>query len=223
MSRALADARVHGYASEMFAEAERRLFTVDEVFRMVDAGVLDEDEHVELLEGELVMVPPQGLEHAARLVALNMRLVPLYVGSALVRVQMPLEVDRHSMPEPDLAIVRPTPGRFPRGPDALVVMELSWTSQRLDRRKAAIYARGGVPRYWWIDLEARRVVVHTAPDGDTYREQQVLRVGETIVLPGIEAPLAVDELVQPGSDAPRAGDARRGRGDTRATAPFSRR
>ncbi|MFO0681171.1 MAG: Uma2 family endonuclease [Sandaracinus sp.] len=182
----------------MLAETERRLFTVDEVLRMVDAGVLDEDEHVELLEGELVMVPPQGLEHTSRLVAMTMRLVPLYVGSALVRVQMPLHLDPHSMPEPDLAIVRSTPGRFPRGPDALVVMEVSWTSQRLDRHKAAIYARGGVPRYWWIDLEARRIVVHTAPEGDTYREQQVLGAGATITLPAIEVPLAVDELVQPG-------------------------
>lgn len=182
----------------MLAEMERRLFTVEEVLRMVDAGVLDEDEHVELLDGELVMVPPQGLEHASRLVALNMRLVPLYVGTALVRVQMPLHVDRHSMPEPDLAIVLPTPGRFPRGPDALVVMELSWTSQRLDRRKAAIYARGGVPRYWWIDLEARRIVVHTGPEGDTYREQEVLGAGATIALPAIEVRLPIDELVQPG-------------------------
>lgn len=182
----------------MLAELERRPFTVDEVFRMVDAGVLAPDEHVELLEGELVMVPPQGLEHTSKLTQLTMKLVPLYVGTALVRIQMPLHIDSLSLPEPDLAIVLPTPGRHPRGPDALVVMEVSWTSQRLDRRKVAIYARGDVPRYWWIDLDARRIVVHTAPDGDTYREQQVLGAGETITLPAIDVPLPVEELAQPG-------------------------
>ena len=163
---------------------ERRRFTIDEVARMVDAGVLGEDEPLELIEGELIVVPPQGPEHAERVTRLTMLLAPRYVGRADVRVQCPLDLDAINQPEPDLAVVHPTPGRHPRGADVLVVIEISKSSQALDRTKVGLYARGGVPIYWRIDLVARRVEEHTHPTAaGEYGVTRVYGARDTIALP----------------------------------------
>src|SRR5258708_3596992 len=91
---------------------ERRLFSADEVLRMVEAGILGEDEHVELLEGELVVTPPQGPAHAAVLSDVGERLRQAYGETCHIRSQTPLAGDSHSLPEPDLAVVRGKPRDF---------------------------------------------------------------------------------------------------------------
>ena len=143
------------------ADVQRRRFTVDEVNRMVEEGILGEDEPVELLEGELVIVSPQDPRHAACLVTLTERLAEAYRGVAHVRPQVPLDARPHSLPEPDLAVVKGRPGdysdRHPSGGDALLVIEIARTSRPIDRRKAGIYAGAGVPVYWLVDLAARQV------------------------------------------------------------------
>ena len=181
------------------SDLPRRRFTVDEVNQMVEQGILGEDEHVELLEGELVVMSPQGPPHAARVSDLLQKLIHAYQGVAHLRSQAPLEVRPYSLPEPDAAVIRGEPldykQRHPIGSDALLVVEVARTSQRIDRRKVGIYAAAQVPAYWLIDLPKNQIEAFAKPAHGTYEQHRVLTVGEEIELPGIDVRWPVADLV----------------------------
>lgn len=151
---------------------ERRRFTVEEVERMVDAGLLAEDEPIQLIEGEFIVMSPQGPEHSMSVGELAGRLHEAYRGIGHVRPQCPIHATDTSLPEPDLAVVRGVPRdygkRHPRGSDVLLVVEIAKTSQAIDRVKARVYAAASVPEYWIVDLVARRVDVHREPGAAGY-------------------------------------------------------
>jgi Uma2 family endonuclease len=132
--------------------------------RMVESGALA-DVRVELLDGLLVDMTPQGEVHAC----VNQRLMWLCSARIeLLRVQMPLSVAEGWMPEPDVALAEHDPDWTRRPSTALLVVEVSVSSQAIDRRKALAYARAGVPRYWLVDLPAGVVLAHTEPSDDAY-------------------------------------------------------
>jgi Uma2 family endonuclease len=154
---------------------------------MVDGGILREDEPLELIDGELVVVSPQGPAHAARVAYLTHRLQDVYRQRAHVRAQLPVDLRPHNLPEPDLAIVAGDPRayrqRHPGQLDVWLAVEVARTSQALDRRKIAIYGAAGIPVYWLIDLENGRIEVFSDPVGGGYASQEVLRTGDSLELP----------------------------------------
>jgi Putative restriction endonuclease len=115
---------------------------------MVEAGVIGPDEPLELLEGRLVLVSPQGPPHASLVGALAEKLRAAYGAGHAVREEKPLELP-DSLPGPDVAVVHGAQldyaARHPNAGDALLVVEVAVTSQALDHEKARIYARAGVP------------------------------------------------------------------------------
>ncbi|MBI3932799.1 MAG: Uma2 family endonuclease [Acidobacteria bacterium] len=176
---------------------QRRL-TVDEYHRMTEAGILNEDDHVEMVEGLLVAMTPQGRSHAViiqRLTALLVRALPETYG---VLPQLPLTLGGHSEPEPDMAVVdareAEATGHHPH--TALLVVEIAGDSLRYDRTiKAALYAEAGIPEYWIFDVEARRVEVRRDPDVEARRYRTLVTLGpeDTLVcgsLAGVSIPLA---------------------------------
>ena len=179
----------------------RRRFTVDEYHRMAEAGILDEDDRVELLDGEIVEMTPIGPRHAGGVKRLN-RLFTARLGErAIVDVQNPVVLDPHWEPQPDLTLLRPREdfytGSHPRPEDVLLVVEVGETSLERDRGlKLAAYARARVPEVWWLDLpgEALEVCRDPAPDG--YRDVRRLGRGERVApvaFPDLE--LTADELL----------------------------
>jgi Uma2 family endonuclease len=178
---------------------DRRLFSAAEVLRMVDEGILADDEPVELLEGELLVTPPQGPSHAAVVSDLDERLAGAYRPGCHVRAQCPLGGAVDSLPEPDLAVVRGKPRDYlashPKGDQIVLVVEVARTSQAFDRRKVRVYAKIGVPVYWLVDLEGRRLEVRSTPDGDDYRVTRILREGESAALPEIAIAWEVGSLL----------------------------
>jgi len=112
--------------------AIRRL-TADEAIRMVDAGILGEDEPVELLDGVLVEMSPQGPEHADAIAMFSDRLRAAYAGRAQIREEKPLAIGAYSLPEPDFAVVGGRAGvyahRHPTGADTALVIEMAWSFQ----------------------------------------------------------------------------------------------
>ncbi len=155
-----------------------RALTIADVDAMVAAGILGEDDRVELLEGALVEMSPQSEAHAYAIRRLTMLLAPAAAAADLILlVQLPLLVgSSRSRPEPDLAIVPDGP-RDRHGSDAVLAVEVSVSSRRIDLGpKARIFATAGVPEYWVLDIEGRELVVHRAPGADGYAE--VERFGE---------------------------------------------
>ena len=117
-------------------QGRQRRITVDEYHRMIAAGILGEDEHVQLIAGTLVAMTPQGGPHARVIQRLNRLLVRAVGDDLVVRPQLPLTLVDDSEPEPDLAVVRARDAesgeRHPR--TALLVVEVAGESLPLDRR-----------------------------------------------------------------------------------------
>ncbi len=144
--------------------------TVEIYERMVDAGILGEDDRVELLNGLLSEMSPQGEQHSGLLEWLSVAMIrAIDPDIASVRVQMPLRFASFSVPEPDLAIVEPGVKTHALPAGAMLAIEIAVSSRRLDLgTKAEIYAAAGVGEYWVIDIPARVVHVHDAPSSAGY-------------------------------------------------------
>ena len=179
----------------------RRRFTVDEYHRMAEAGILGEDDRVELLDGEVVEMTPIGPRHAGGVNRLN-RIFTARLGErAVVCVQNPIVLGRHWEPQPDLVLLRPRDdfytGAHPRPGDVLLTVEIAETSLEGDRRvKVPAYARSGVPEAWLLDLPGDRLEAHRDPGPEGYRDVRALARGERVApeaLPDLE--LSVDELL----------------------------
>jgi Uma2 family endonuclease len=183
-------------------EPPRRPFTADEVFRMVDTGILAEDEPVELIGGELIVVSPQGPAHPSLTAHLRQLLELAYAGSHHVRDHSPVYGGAQSLPEPDLALTRGVATDYlealPGPSDVDLVVEISLTNQRLAREKAAIYAAAGYPTYWLLDVPRRRLELRSGLTTDgTYQRTELLAEDATVPLPTLERSLRVTDLLPP--------------------------
>lgn len=110
----------------------RRSFTVEEYYRMAQAGILTEDDRVELIEGEIIKMTPLGSRHAACVDRLTQLFSARIRGQAIVRVQNPIRLSERSEPQPDLALLRFRPDFYatahPGPQDVLMVVEVAETS-----------------------------------------------------------------------------------------------
>lgn len=177
---------------------KRHKLDVDDYYRMAEAGILAEDDRVELIDGEIIDMLPIGWDHAASVNGLAQALITACAGRAIVSVQNPIRIDHHNQPQPDFAILRLRPDNYrtgePPGPaDTLLLVEVADSSLRFDRAiKRPLYARAGIAEYWIVDLSRRVVDVHRSPVGDTYTESSSHGAHETIALacaPDIVVPL----------------------------------
>lgn len=185
----------------MAVQLLRRRFSVEEYHRMTRAGILSEDDRVELIEGEIMEMAPIGSRHAACVDRLN-RLFSQRAGEwAIVRVQNPIRLGEHSEPQPDLTLLKPSPDFYAQdhpGPkDVLLVVEVAETSAEVDREvKVPLYARTGLPEVWLVDLAEELIEVYRKLGLQGYQEVQRLRRGQHLAsqaLPGLE--LAVDDVL----------------------------
>ena len=146
-----------------------RRWTRVEYARLIDLGLLDEDEPVELVDGELVCKEPQSARHAAAVLLVAEALRRAFGAGWQVRIQMPIALGDNSEPEPDVAVVEGGPGDFfdAHPAYAALVVEVAVSSLGFDRdEKASLYARGGVPDYWILDVDGRRMEVRRDPRVD---------------------------------------------------------
>jgi Uma2 family endonuclease len=160
-------------------ERPRRRFTVDEYYRMADAGILKPDDRVELIEGEIIEMAPIGIRHARCVAEFNQRLVIAAGDRAVLWPQNPVRLPRDTEPQPDVVLIRPPSTRYDRPPrpdDVFLLIEVADTSVRYDREvKLPLYARAGVREVWLADLTHDVVLVHRQPGPDGYAS--ALRVG----------------------------------------------
>lgn len=166
---------------------------------MVDAGGFGPDDRVELLDGEIWDMSPQGTRHAVVYTAVHMALQRAFGEGHHMRCQLPFALDETSEPEPDVAVVRGAPFDYLEShpSEAQLIVEVSDSSLRHDRsRKLAAYARNGIPEYWILDLQASRLEVYREPAGTAYASKTVLAAGDTVTpLHAPEATIAVSDLL----------------------------
>jgi len=160
----------------------RRPFTVAEYHRIAEAGILTEDDRVELLGGEIVQMTPIGSWHAACVARLTHLFVGRLQGRAQVNVQNPIHLSEHSEPQPDLALLHPRPDFYahahPGPADVFLLVEVADTSSEVDRAvKIPLYARAGIAEVWLIALADDAVEVHRRPTAEGYQDVQRVRRG----------------------------------------------
>ena len=175
-----------------------RPLSADEVLRMVEAGILEHPERLELLHGALTEKPVKSPVHEAVKSRLLEWLGPGWARRHyLVRIEAPLVVrDRLSLPEPDVAVVEPRE-YLERHPDrAFLVIEIAHSSTATDTKlKPALYAAAGVPEYWVVDVPSRRVHVFLAPEDGRYTASTILEPPMTLTPTAVEvAPLPLASL-----------------------------
>lgn len=161
-------------------------FTVADFARMVEAGILAEDDRVELIDGEVRAMSPIGPRHVAIVNRLNALISRQVADSAIVSVQNPLQLTDYTEPQPDIAVLRPRADFYasalPLPADVLLVVEVAETSLEYDREeKLPRYAQACIPEVWLIEVERQTVTQYTQPDGTRYGSEQPLERGQSIV------------------------------------------
>jgi len=174
---------------------------------MLRAGILHEDDPLELIDGQLVVMSPINDPHITCINRLNAlfsrRLVTHDIENVVVSVQNPVRIDEHNEPEPDVVLSTNLDGA-PRPDDVLLLVEVSDTTLAYDRDvKRPLYAQAGIPEVWIVDLEARRLEVHREPDDDVYRTRHIAGMDDMVTLarPASVGPLPVRDIL---GDLPEA-------------------
>jgi Uma2 family endonuclease len=173
----------------------RRRFTVHEYHRMAEAGILHEDDLVELIDGGLVEKAAISTRHFTCVNGLNRLLVRGVGDEAIVSVQNPVRLGDYLEPQPDLAVIRNRDYResLPKPEDVLLLIEVSDTTLSYHRGvKLPLYARAGIPEVWIVDLAGAVIERHTEPIEDGYRLIRRAPKGETLrskALPALALPV----------------------------------
>ena len=171
----------------------RRAFTVEDIRRMIEAGVIGEDERFELIEGDLVMMSAKHVGHDRIKHALTMALARVSPDDVFVGVEATLQLAHDILVEPDITVIsrsvyqadRKTFAQ-PRPEDVLLLIEVAVSSLTYDRRvKARLYARHGIREFWVIDANEGVTWIHTGPSGDGWSSIVERGPNETLTTPAL--------------------------------------
>ena len=182
-----------------------RRFTVDEYYAMGEAGILTEDDRVELIDGVIVEMAPVGSRHVGVVNGFNRAFTEAVGRRAVVQVQSPIRLDDGTEPQPDLALLLERADLYASGhagpQDVLLLIEVSDSSVDYDRNeKLPRYARAGIPEVWLTLLPEDVVESHTEPTENGYRVTRRFRAGD-VLRPGcfddVEIPVDAILLVGP--------------------------
>jgi Uma2 family endonuclease len=169
----------------MQVEVQRKRFTVDDYYKMAEAGILTDEDRVELIEGEIIEMSPIGTRHAMTVTRANMILVRGLGDRVVVAVQNPAHMDRYNEPQPDLVLIRPREGFYGKGhpnpEDVVLMIEVADTSLRKDRLlKLPVYARNGIREVWIIDVKDDAIYMHRQPSAEAYLSFETKRRGDVV-------------------------------------------
>jgi len=169
----------------MQIETIRKRFTVDDYYRMAEAGILSPSDRVELIEGEIIEMSPIGDRHLLAVNRANMIFARGVGDRAVVSIQNPSSMDQYNEPQPDVVLIRPREGFYgmgrPAPEDVLLLIEVSDSTLRFDQKvKLPVYARNGIRELWIVNLNADAIHVYRKPKGNTYSSVEIRGRGEVV-------------------------------------------
>ena len=182
-----------------------RRFSVKEYHRMIETGILDETDKVELLEGYVVLKMPRNPPHDSTIQRVQRRIGKLLPDGWDLRIQSAITLS-DSEPEPDILVVRGDESLYrshhPGPRDAGLVIEVADSSRDRDREKARVYGSAEIEVYWIVNLIDQQVEVFTLPSGPGPSAGYARRVDHGVgdVVPfsldgGLIATVAVSDLL----------------------------
>ena len=179
---------------------DRHTFTTDEYHRMVETGILTEDDRVELINGEIIAMSPINSPHAGLVKRINAFFTKLLGDEVIVSVQDPLTVGDTSEPEPDVMLLKPRDDFYasahPRPSDVYLLIEVADSSLRIDREvKLPVYASAGVPEVWIINLADQQLEMHRSAAEGKYRLKETAQRKQEITVPHFLLSITAEDLL----------------------------
>ncbi|MBC8043747.1 MAG: Uma2 family endonuclease [Rhizobacter sp.] len=178
----------------------RHKFTADEYEVISASGIFKEDDHIELIDGEIIEMSPIGIRHMSCVNRLTNILKRKVGETAIVSVQNPIRLGAHSEPEPDIVLLRPKENfyadAYPTLHDIFLVIEVADTSAAYDREvKLPMYAEAGIIEVWLVNLNDEAIEVCREPRNGFYEQRQVMRHGETLSLLSLTLTMEMKEIL----------------------------
>ncbi|MEQ1619570.1 MAG: Uma2 family endonuclease [Terricaulis sp.] len=174
----------------------RRRFTSDDLSRMVETGLLDPDERVELIHGEIIDMGKEGAPHWSA----RQKLIGWFLRRLSVEIDLapdgPLRLADDEEPEPDFYLFPATMNvNDVRGGDVILAVEIADSSFTKDRQiKAPLYAKHGVREYWIVALEQRKILVFRLAN-NAYGEPAEIAFDAPLSAPGVAEPLVISDVI----------------------------
>jgi Uma2 family endonuclease len=170
---------------------QRRKLSVSDFHRMGEAGILGENDRIELIEGEMIEMAPIGARHLSKVNRITRMLIAAVGDAGIVSIQNPIVLLPRSEPQPDITVLKPRADDYehsvPAAADVLLVVEVADTTLRYDREiKLPLYARHDIPEVWLVDLHNDCVIVHRGPSAESYRD--VSTVGRNAMISPLSLP-----------------------------------
>jgi Uma2 family endonuclease len=165
-----------------------RPLTSAEYYQMIETGIIQEGERVELISGQIFTMAAKGVRHTICTRRLFKQLLSLMGDRADVQSQDPITLPNNSEPEPDVVIAKlrkdNDENSHPVPADILLIIEVSDTTLKFDQEvKAPLYAISGINEYWVVNLIDNRVEVYSQPEGGIYTTVQIFMPPRSINLP----------------------------------------
>ena len=176
-------------------------FTISQYHQMSEAGILSENDKVELINGEIIEMSPIGRRHTACVNRLNSVFSQLLGKKVIVAVQNPILLNNLSEPEPDIALLKPRTDFYesghPQPQDIFLLIEVADSSIEYDRDvKIPLYASSGITEVWLVDIYQQVIIVYRYPSENGYRDIQTLSRGEKLSISAFpENNLLVDDIL----------------------------
>ena len=159
---------------------------VEDYDRMIEYGIFDENERIELWEGALVEMSPKGIKHANTIRRIYKILAGKLGEKMIFSAQDPIRLNDFSEPEPDIALLEPPLEKYdlrhPTPADIYLLMEIAESSIIKDRGKAASYARNGIRQYLLFNLNTNEIEDYREPAEDGYRFKRTYAENESLNL-----------------------------------------
>lgn len=166
---------------------KQRRITVKEYDAMIENGIFDENNHIELLDGIITEKMPKGTKHATLNDIIATRLIQKLNDKLCVKNQNPIWLDEFSEPEPDIVLAKlPLEKYFDNHPtpdDIFLILEIADSTLSYDREtKGAVYARAGIRQYLLLNVQEQTVEDYREPSANGYESKQTRRAGESFNL-----------------------------------------
>ena len=181
------------------------LLRVEDYDKMIEHGIFDEDEKLELWDGIIVKMSPKGIKHRNATTKTTDYFYEFLREKALIQVQDPIRLNDYSEPEPDVVLAVSPLAKYasshPTPEDIYLLVEVAESSIEIDRKKAVKYARNGIIQYLILNLNTNELEDYREPSADGYRSKKTYGENESfnlVAFPDVE--IKVGDLLPPSVD-----------------------
>ncbi|MEL6461780.1 MAG: Uma2 family endonuclease [Cyanobacteria bacterium J06621_15] len=185
----------------MTVQLLRRKFTVEQFHKMAESGILNEDDRVELIRGEIIEMAAIGTKHASCVRRLDKVLHRKLGDKVIISVQNPVGLDDTSEPQPDVVLLKPREDFYssahPQPKDIFLVIEVADSTIKYDREvKIPLYAEESVLEVWLVDINEECLEVYREPVNSKYQTVEKFSRGESLIIQAFsDVSISLDEIL----------------------------